>query len=452
MKLAYFSPLNHQKSGISDYSEALIPHLRKYYNIDLWVYGMKPNNPLLRGFNIIDYKNNKNIDKLREYDAVIYNIGNNPYFHAEIYDVFLKYPGVVILHDYVLYCLIVGYYLEFRKSREQLIKEFYYNYGEDGISSIKNILRKRETPLHFRSPELYPLIRRVVDNAVGIIVHSESTKDLIVLQGYPDSNVVKINQINYVIDNNKKTPEKYLFEMRSKYGVFYDDILVSSFGYIAPTKRNLEIIEAINDIVSVHGYTIKYLMVGEGNYVDGLLNDYIKKTGYIPINEFEGLLNCSDIIVNLRNPSMGETSATLIRAMAAGKPCIVTDIGWFSELPDDTVMKISSDIRSEKKELVNMLLQLIGDISMRSELGTRAKNFVLTYHDPEIIAAEINNFLNQFILWQNYNILNIYFKINSTRLNDLSLNKDKENKLSELYLKLNSNRLKEIGLIDYVLH
>lgn len=447
MKLAYFSPINPQKSGISDYSEALIPHLSKYYDIDLWVNGIKPNNPAFWDHKTINYKHNTDYDKLRQYDSIVYNLGNNPYFHIEMYNIFLKYPGVVILHDYVLYFLITGYYLEFKHDRKQFIEEFYYNYGSNGISSVKNILRKYESPLQFRNPERYPLIKRLVENAVGIIVHSESTRNLVIQQGYPESNVVKINQVNYENRNNIHS-QKELNEMRSKYGIFEDDILISSFGYIAPTKRNLQIIEVANDILLHHDYPIKYLMVGEGNYIDGLLNDKIKKTGYIPINEFERLVCCSDIVVNLRNPSMGETSATLLRAMTAGKPCVVTDIAWFSELPDDTVMKISPDIRSEKNELMDNLLLLIRDLSKREKIGFNAQNYALKYHDPSKIAEEMKNFINNCISLHNYDFANMYSKLNSNQRQEIGLNKQRENNISNLYSKLNSERLSEIGLQD----
>jgi hypothetical protein len=47
-----------------------------------------------------------------------------------------------------------------------------------------------------------------------------------------------------------------------------------------------------------------------------------------------------DRLVNLRYPSAGETSGTLIRAFEAGKPVAVSDYAQFAELPDDCVVKI----------------------------------------------------------------------------------------------------------------
>ena len=47
-----------------------------------------------------------------------------------------------------------------------------------------------------------------------------------------------------------------------------------------------------------------------------------------------------DVHVNLRSPTMGETSGTTIRALSLGKPLVVSDAGWFGELPDDVALKV----------------------------------------------------------------------------------------------------------------
>ena len=48
----------------------------------------------------------------------------------------------------------------------------------------------------------------------------------------------------------------------------------------------------------------------------------------------------TDLAVNLRYPSAGETSGTLIRAFESGKPVAVSDYAQFAEFPDDCVVKI----------------------------------------------------------------------------------------------------------------
>ena len=42
---------------------------------------------------------------------------------------------------------------------------------------------------------------------------------------------------------------------------------------------------------------------------------------------------------------MGETSGAAIRALSLGKPLVVSDVGWFSELPDEVALKVPVDER-----------------------------------------------------------------------------------------------------------
>jgi len=56
-RIAYFSPLNPQKSGISDYSEELLPHLARYFDIDLFVDGYQPSSDrIINDFRAYDYR------------------------------------------------------------------------------------------------------------------------------------------------------------------------------------------------------------------------------------------------------------------------------------------------------------------------------------------------------------------------------------------------------------
>lgn len=394
MKMAYFSPLPPQKSGISNYSELLLPYLGKYYDIDLWVPGQKPNTHISQRHHIIDYKKNRMLtEKLKDYDVVLYNIGNNPEFHSEIYETFLHHPGIVILHDYVLFYLVTGYFLNYKDDREQYIREFFYNYGIEGIDAVKQILRGHLPPLQYPHPERYPLLRRLIKTAPGIIVHSELTKKMLIDIGCSPAKVVTIN---HLIDTTMPITcsQEENRKQRKRYGISEDDVLISSFGYIAPTKRNEQVISVVNEIISTTSLNVTYLMVGEGNYVDGLLGNHIKKTGFTSMEEYETLLCASDIVVNLRYPSMGECSGTLIQALTVGKPCIVTNNAWFSELPDNVVIKIPFDRVEEQYALKDALLSLLNDNEKRMELGRNAHEYVFRSHDPSSIAERMHQFFN----------------------------------------------------------
>jgi glycosyltransferase involved in cell wall biosynthesis len=88
----------------------------------------------------------------------------------------------------------------------------------------------------------------------------------------------------------------------------------------------------------------------------------------------------ADVHVNLRSPTMGETSGTAIRALSLGRPLIVSDIGWFSELPDDVALKIPVD-EEEAATLAAALELLATRADVRSAMGAAAYDLGRREHD-----------------------------------------------------------------------
>jgi len=396
MKVAYFSPLPPKKSGISEYSVYLLEALAEHAEIDVWIDGYTPSSKaILNQFKIIDYVQNPgHLAKLNEYDEVIYNIGNNPYYHSHIYDVFLKHNGIVILHDFVLYYLVTGYLLDLCHNPEMFLEELKFNHGEAGYKEGLEILHGDILPLQYKHPEKWPLNKRLIDSAKGILVHSEYARNE-VLKINPDANCRVIGQIGPDPDSIALT-ETRRNELREKYGIRQDEILLSSFGFVAPSKRIHLVIEALSKLDS---YPFKYLLVGEGDYVKNLvkkygLTDKVVFTGYTTIEEFDDLIALSDIVINLRFPYMGETSASLIRALLLGKASVVSDIGWFSELPDDAVCKIPLD-DNEITALRHCLKNLIENPAYRKELEKKALQYSKQVLDRQVISSSVIEFIKQ---------------------------------------------------------
>src|SRR5215831_11531665 len=83
MKLAYFSPLSPQRSGIADYSEELLPYLAESAEITLFVDGFQPTNPdVISKFQSFDYRKDAEVlTQLSSFDAVVYHMGNDHRYH-----------------------------------------------------------------------------------------------------------------------------------------------------------------------------------------------------------------------------------------------------------------------------------------------------------------------------------------------------------------------------------
>ena len=102
MKLAVFTPLNPARSGIADYSEALLPHLARLLELEVFIDGCEPSAwASSAGIRVRDHRE----FRAEDFGAVLYHLGNNP-DHTYIYDAAVKHPGIVVLHEFNLHHLL----------------------------------------------------------------------------------------------------------------------------------------------------------------------------------------------------------------------------------------------------------------------------------------------------------------------------------------------------------
>jgi glycosyltransferase involved in cell wall biosynthesis len=93
----------------------------------------------------------------------------------------------------------------------------------------------------------------------------------------------------------------------------------------------------------------------------------------------------SDVLVNLRHPTMGETSGSVVRGLSLGKPLVVSDVGWFAELPDDVALKVPPD-DDEVATLTAALELLAARPDVRDEMGANAAELARREHGVERVA------------------------------------------------------------------
>jgi glycosyltransferase involved in cell wall biosynthesis len=115
------------------------------------------------------------------------------------------------------------------------------------------------------------------------------------------------------------------------------------------------------------------------------VGEQVHAVGYADEATLWTLLDRSDICVNLRFPTMGETSGAAIRALVVGRPLVVTDVGWFTELPDDVAAKVPVG-EWEVDVLTAVLARLAGDSELRAEMSRRALDYVEREHALDRVA------------------------------------------------------------------
>lgn len=388
MKVAYFSPLPPKKTGIATYSHYLSRALAEQCDLDFFDTGAV--DPPVPGAPIHDYAERPELLlDLGRYDSVLYHLGNNPHFHLDIYRALLFKPGIVVLHDAILYFLIAG--LE----RGGMLREFLYNYGVDRLAEFFRI--EHESPcgdvLRYGEPERYPLLKRVLERASGIVVHSETTAAIVRAAGFYGS----LEVIPHLIYPSMSQPlgAAAVRTVRAELGVRDEEILIGCFGFIGPPKRLPALFEVLARLRARLAF--KLLIVGEGDDIGPLvaaheLGERVILEGFVDDARFQHLLKATDLLVNLRFPSMGEASGPLSQAMAGGIPAIVSDHAWFAELPDAAVRKVGIGA-SESADLERALLDLGQQPERRAAVAAAARAYCERECTPDVVARRYLAFM-----------------------------------------------------------
>lgn len=381
--LLYASPFPPHQSGISEYSRYLAGGLREHFEVTLLTEGYQIADAQLRdGCRVRAYRKDE-VDLLGEYPYRIYNIGNNPWFHGYIYECCLKWPGLVILHDAVIYFLVVGLYMD----RPDFLKTVYRLEGARGVAIIKDQLKSGEHLLHYSEPQLLPFLDELLGSGNRILVHSDYALQLLRRRGCAGA---RLGRIDMPIPVDQPRDDVGMRDVRDRLGIPADAVLICSYGFVAPTKLNHMVCEAVERVRAQTRAEVYYCMVGEGAYVDDLLCDHIRVTGYVPESDYEDYLRCADLVVNIRYPSMGETSIALLGAMSLGKPCIVTNHAWFSELPDSVVLKTDIPTHGDVVgQLTRAFRQFVDDRSAFEHMGQAAAEYVARHHAVPTVARQI---------------------------------------------------------------
>ena len=358
MKVAYFSPMPPERSGIADYSALLLPALER--RVDLTVVRRGRKRPP------------------RGTDLCLYQVGNNPDAHGWVVEALRRTPGVVVLHDFVLHHLVAGLTIG-RRDGHGYLAAMEREGGVVGRLLGHAVLDKRIPPLWENRPEDFHLAGEVLDLATGLIVHSRYVAGRARAAGYAGP-LWQIPHPAWPAPSGEPAQVEGM-------------PLFGAFGNLNATKRVPQLLEAFARVHAAHPGA-RLLLVGAtspGFDLDrrlqrlGLDADGLIREGYVDEARLWSLMAACDVVVSLRAPTMGETSGTAIRALALGKPLVVSDVGWFSELPDSVALKVPVDIH-EADTLTAALELLATRSAARTSMGEAARELARREHDVDRVA------------------------------------------------------------------
>ncbi|NJL33871.1 MAG: glycosyltransferase family 4 protein, partial [Chloroflexaceae bacterium] len=120
--------------------------------------------------------------------------------------------------------------------------------------------------------------------------------------------------------------------------------------------------------------------------------------GYVPRADFEAYVAAADVCVNLRHPTAGETSASLLRLLGAGRPTLVSRTGAFAELPPHVAIQIDTD--AHEGDLMLAVLRLLAEQpALAAAIGDHARAYVAEQHSLDGAALGYVRFLARLYGW-----------------------------------------------------
>jgi glycosyltransferase involved in cell wall biosynthesis len=349
MRVAFFSPLPPARSGIADYSAALLEHLRRLVEVETFT-------ALPAGFDA------------RHYDGILYQLGNNPQ-HTFVYEAAMAHPGVIVLHEANLHHLMADLTIR-RGDWDAYLREVELDGGPEALAYARRYVRTLE-----RGPDYdLPMLHSILARASGVIVHSEAVAAAVRERRFAGP-LAKIPHGAWIEEYDGALYRKQL-------GLRASQPLIGIFGFLKPYKRIAESLRAFRRVAERHPEA-RLLLVGEAHpelplasMIHALdLDARVRHVGFAPMEDFNGYLAACDIVLNLRYPTVGETSGTLLRALGMGKPVIVSDAGAFREYPEHVCLKAPVDA-AEEEFLVEYLDLLIEQPDVARAISGRARAWV----------------------------------------------------------------------------
>ena len=353
MRVAYYSPLPPERSGIADYSALLLPALERLVDVDVVRRGRT--RPVAA-------------------DVALYHVGNDPDSHGWIVDALRRRAGVVVLHDFVLHHLVAGLTIG-RKDGPGYLAAMERDAGVPGRLLAHGVLDGRVPPPWETRPDEFPLAGEILEQATGLIVHSRYVEERARESAY-EGPIWRIPHPAWPMP-----------------GVEPADVagrpLFGCFGHINASKRIPQLLEAFAAVRRRHPHA-KLLLVGSASArydTKRLAGEGVERIDYVDEQRLWSLMAACDACISLRAPTMGETSGSSIRALSLGRPLVVSELGWFAELPDSVALKVPVD-EDEVPALAAALELLASSEATQLAMSDAAREYVHREHDLDHVAEE----------------------------------------------------------------
>ena len=431
VRIAWFSPFPPVKTGIAGRSAELVDMLReRTYVIDAYTEARAHDFPWRR--------------RLEPYDLAVYQFGNSSHHDYE-WPYALRYPGLVVLHDTHLHHARAALLLR-EKRVDDYRAEFRWSEPDVSPDAAEMAVAGFDSTLYYD----WAFVRSLVEASRLVAVHGRAAREdlietLSTTSASPSdftSRVVSI-RLGEGVRVSAEREARARQDVRAKYGIAPDAVLFGCFGGLTPEKRLSQTIAAFralqpyapdarlllagaaaahfdvaaelghgiqaeerHGIRSTHGDASDEIHSVHGSEIDG-----ITLAGYLETDdELTDHIAACDVILNLRWPTARETSGPWLRALAAGKPTVITDLVHLADVPSldprtwtvrpptsdlHPPISVAIDILDEDHSLRLAMRRLAGDAQLRARLGSAARAYWSREHSVEGMADDYERIMRE---------------------------------------------------------
>lgn len=381
MLIHWLSPLPPLRTGIAEYTAHILPELARRAEVVLWT-AQESWDPALESLAPVRrFSPSLPSDEFGRADIHFYNIGNNPEYHFEIWEMARKIPGVVILHDFHL-----QHFFEFLYRRRNDPGEYFSQmsrwHGPEAEAMARDCWDFR---VHVDEvSKRFPLFGPAVEGCLGAIAHSPAAYgQLAGLKAFP----VSLCHLPHPARPEAKAPE-------SKWGAPPYRLVV--FGFIMPNRRLEPFIEALAGVDGKEAFTLdiygevwdpdRISLCAQANGVGNQVHHH----GYVTSEVLDRALSTAHLAINLRYPTMGEASSSQLRIWEWSLPSLVTRTGWYGSLPEEVVAKVAPE--NEIAQIRGCLTDFLADPSAFRAMGERGRALLERRHAASMYTSDLLQF------------------------------------------------------------
>ncbi|QPN62534.1 glycosyltransferase [Synechococcus sp. CBW1004] len=384
-RLAWFSPLPPVRSGICDYSAALIPELARHFEID--VVADPATTPLPEGakavISIQDFDR-----RAQEYPYLLFQVGNST-LHLEHLSRLRHHAGAVVLHDFYLSHGVCAHEADAHLGGD-VFERLYRSHGYQACW----LRHHDDLNADDRAIWRYPCNLDPLQWASGVIVHSREAARL-AEDFYGTSATSGWSEVPH-LKRVSPTPVPARQAARAELELPQEAFVICSFGFLGVAKLSDRLLQGFLASSLAEDPSVIFVFAGSdaGNrsfrlqlglaVADasrrGRLRAQVRFTGWIPGPAYQRYLEATDAAIQLRTSSRGETSGTALDCMGAGVPLVVNEHGSMRELPQSAVLRLSD--HCSPQEIARALERLRQDEDLRDRLREASLAHVAAHHDP----------------------------------------------------------------------